>query len=69
MAQLNIKYKLSTVYHPQTNKQTERMNQTLKQYLRYFCDYQQTNWIRLLPMGILAYNTSEYSTTKKTLFL
>ena len=44
------------------------MNQTLKQYLRYFYDYQQTNWVRLLPIKIIAYNTSEYSTTKRTLF-
>ena len=39
MAQLNIKHKLSTVYHPQTDEQTERLNQTLKQYLRYFYNY------------------------------
>ena len=30
MAQLGIKYKLSTVYHLQINGQTERMNQTLE---------------------------------------
>ena len=30
MAQLNIKHKLSTVYYLQTDRQTERMNQTLK---------------------------------------
>ena len=69
MAQLNIKHKLSTAYYPQTNRQTERINQTLEQYLRYFCNYQQTNWVKLLPIGILAYNTSEYSTTKRTPFL
>ena len=39
MAQLNIKHKLSTAYYPQTDEQTERMNQILEQYLRYFCDY------------------------------
>ena len=39
MAQLKVKHKLSIVYHPQTDGQTERINQTLKQYLRYFYDY------------------------------
>ena len=38
MAQLNIKYKLFTAYYSQTDGQTKRINQTLKQYLRYFCD-------------------------------
>ena len=39
MAQLNIKHELSTAYYPQTDRQTERVNQTLKQYLRYFYNY------------------------------
>ena len=39
MAQLGVKHKLSTVYYPQTDRQTERMNQTLEQYLRCFYDY------------------------------
>ena len=68
MAQLDIKHKLFTVYYPQTDGQTERMNQTLEQYLRYFCDYQQTNWVRLLPIGIIVYNIFKYSITNRTPF-
>ena len=30
MAQLDVKYKLFMVYYPQTDRQTERMNQTLE---------------------------------------
>ena len=30
MAQLGIKYKLSTAYYPQIDRQTERINQTLE---------------------------------------
>jgi len=30
---LGINSKLSTVFHPQTNRQTEKMNQELEQYL------------------------------------
>jgi len=31
---LGIETKLFTVYHPQTDRQTERTNQELEQYLR-----------------------------------
>ena len=33
----------STAYHPQTNKQMERLNQTLKQYLCHYVNYAQNN--------------------------
>jgi len=38
---LGIKSKLSMVFHPQTNEQTERVNQELEQYLRMFIDHRQ----------------------------
>jgi len=36
---LGIRTKLSTAYHPQTDGQTEQVNQELKQYLRMFVDH------------------------------
>jgi len=36
---LEIETRLSTVFHPQTDRQMERMNQELKQYLRFFVDH------------------------------
>ena len=40
MDQIGTKQKLSTSYHPQTNGQTERTNQTIKQYLYCYLNYQ-----------------------------
>jgi len=38
---LEIESKMSIVFHPQIDRQTERVNQELKEYLRMFIDYRQ----------------------------
>jgi Reverse transcriptase (RNA-dependent DNA polymerase)/RNase H-like domain found in reverse transcriptase/Integrase zinc binding domain/Integrase core domain/Chromo (CHRromatin Organisation MOdifier) domain/Retroviral aspartyl protease len=47
---LGIKLKLSTADHPQTDGQTEIMNQYIDQRLRPFVNYYQDNWSELLPI-------------------
>jgi hypothetical protein len=44
---LSINHRLSTAFHPQTDGQTERQNQTMEQYLRAFCNYEQDHWVEL----------------------
>ena len=48
----------STVYHPQTDGQTERLNQILEQYLQHYVNYAQNNWSALLPVAQFAYNVT-----------
>ena len=50
-------------YHPEGDGQTERTNQTLEQYLRVYCNYQQDNWSELLPLAEFAYNNAPSATT------
>lgn len=66
MKRLGTKQKLSTTAHPQTDGQTERLNQTLEQYLRGYVNFQQDNWVELLPLAQYAYNTSVNETMKMT---
>ena len=39
----------TTAYHPQTDGQTEHINQELKTYIRMFCNHHQNDWDELLP--------------------
>jgi len=50
-------------YHPEGDGQTERTNQTLEQYLRVYCNYQQDNWFDLLPLSEFTYNNMPSVTT------
>jgi hypothetical protein len=65
---LGIKCNFSTAFHPQTDGQTERVNQTLEQYLRMFCSYQQDNWADLLSSAEFTYNNTDHSSTKYSPF-
>ena len=65
---LGIDTKLSTTYHPQTDGQTERMNQELEQYLRMFMDYCQTNWPEWLAIAKFSYNNKIQKSTKTSPF-
>jgi len=65
---ISIDHRLSTAFHPQTHGQTERQNQTMEQYLQAFCNYEQDNWVELVPLAEFAYNNSVHASTTMTPF-
>jgi hypothetical protein len=59
----DIRPRMSTAFHPQTDGQTERLNQTIEAYLRSFVNHEQDDWAGLLPMAEFAYNNSVTTAT------
>src|SRR3979490_422382 len=54
---------------PEGDGQTERINQTLEQSLRVYCNYQQDNWSDLLLIAEFTYNNASNATTGISPFL
>ena len=63
---LEIKANLLTAYHPETDGQTEWVNQILEQYLQVYINYQKDDWVKLLPLEEFAYNNTSHSATMVT---
>lgn len=61
-----IKRRLSTAFHPQTDGQTERINQIIEHYLRCYIGENQAIWPQLLPQAQYACNNATSSTTGYT---
>jgi len=66
---LKIKLASSTAWHPQTDRQTEHVNQELDQYLQLFVNERQDDWYDLLPMVEFQHNNHVHSATQQPLFL
>jgi len=66
--QVKIKRWLNTAFYPQTDEQTEHQNQTLKHYLQCYCNEEQSNWVKLLPLAKFAYINAKQSTLKCSFF-
>ena len=65
---LGTKLSFSTAYHPQTDEQTKRTNQTLEDMLRACVLNYKENWEDCLPPFEFAYNNSYHSSIKMTPF-
>ena len=65
---LGIETKLSTAYHLEIDRQMERTNQELEQYLRMYVNYRQNNWAEWLAMAEFAFNNKIHTATKSSPF-
>ncbi len=63
-----VNQSLSTAYHPQSNGQTERVNQSLEQYLCIYTNCNQDDWAEHLSADKFIYNSSSQSLTTMTPF-
>lgn len=66
---LGTDLKMSSAYHPQTDGQTERVNQCLETYLRCFLHACSTRWSHWLSLAEYWYNTSFHSSLGKSPFM
>ncbi|GJP82041.1 hypothetical protein CLOP_g12158 [Closterium sp. NIES-67] len=68
MSLLGTKLAMSSAYHPQTDGQTERLNQIVEQLLRAVCKDEISKWDLYLPILEFAYNNATHATTEQTPF-
>ena len=61
---LGIEMRLSIAFHLQTDGQIEQINQELEQYLRFFIEYRQRDWLEQLVIAEFAVNNKVHSATK-----
>ena len=66
---LRIETRLSMAFHLQTDGQMEWMNQELKQYLRFFTEYKQRDWLEWLVIAEFTVNNKVHTTTKVLPFM
>jgi hypothetical protein len=60
--------KMSTSFHPQTDRQTERVNLVIQQFLRNYVAADQQDWVDHLELAEFCYNNSAHSATGFTPF-
>lgn len=64
----DVQLKMSSSYHPQTDGQTERVNQCLETYLRCFVNASPKKWVQWLSVAQFWYNSSYHSALDRSPF-
>ena len=59
---------MSTAFHPQTDRQTERYNQELEAYLWIYCAYKPDDWSNKLSLAQFAHNSRTHEAIKQSPF-
>ena len=67
-ALIGTEHSKSTAYHPQTDGQTERMNQVLEEMLRHYITPKMDTWDMMLPVIEFAINNSYQESIQDTPF-
>ncbi|CDJ69223.1 hypothetical protein ENH_00066250 [Eimeria necatrix] len=67
-SRFNIKRRMPSSCHPQSNGQTEWISRTMEQMLRTYMQSDEREWERLLPVLELAYNSTSHSSTELSPF-
>jgi hypothetical protein len=65
---LGIDQNISTAYHLRMDGQSERTNQWLEQYLRFWVNERQDDWAPLLPLAEFVHNNWTNETTRESPF-
>jgi hypothetical protein len=65
---IGVKPQMSITFHPETNGQTERVNQTIEAFLRAFGILQMSIKVELLPTAEFTFNNSQTISSRYPLF-
>ena len=65
---LEIKRKMSTAFHPQTDGQTEQLNHEINTYLCIYVSNRQQDWVKWIKIAQFVWNNTVSSVTTDSPF-